>query len=108
MSVKVLKILFAELSDTWNILILCLSMILGERNRELTVEIETISSLIFEDILQFIYIGRIIITVDNFEEILSANKIYGIKSLQAACEEAITKLLTTKSYKKLRSVASKW
>ena len=88
-------------------LILCLSLILGERNSDFIVEIKTISSLIFEDILQFIYTGRIIITIDNMEAILSANKIYGIKSLETACEEAIRKLLTTKSYKKLRCVASK-
>ena len=82
-------------------------MILGERNGDFTIEFETISSLIFDDILQFIYIGRIIITVDNIDAILSANKIYCIESLKAACEEAITKLLIIKSYRKLRSVARK-
>ena len=85
-----------------------MSLILGERTGDFTVESETISSLIFEDILQFIYTGQIIITVNNIEAILLANKIYRIESLEAACEEAITKLLTTRSYKKLRSVASKW
>ena len=105
-------LLFIKLCNILNTLNLYLSLILDDSNvaacSEFTIKIKSVSSSIFSKILNFIYTGDIRITVDNIEEILSANQFFKIESLRAACQEAIRKLVSIKSYQKLRAIESKW